>query len=131
MGDYCCNPACVKNCKYKYKRSSADIRIGDLWGNTYRDNDKGVSALAAFTDKGKMVIESLEDVTLIDHPFDVIAEGQMKKNAGRAFFAFVAKKMLNSAKEYSLWQWKLLLKSETVLHLPSLIFRKISYIISR
>ena len=32
LGDYCCNPACQKNCKYKYDLSSADIRIGDFWG---------------------------------------------------------------------------------------------------
>ena len=29
LGDYCCNKACQKACKYKYNRSSADIRIGD------------------------------------------------------------------------------------------------------
>ena len=131
LGDYCCNPACVKNCKYKYKCSSADIRIGDLWGNTYKDNDKGVSALVTFTDKGKMVIEYLKNVTLIDHPYDIVAEGQMKKNAGKAFLAFVAKRMLNSSKEFSLWQWKLLLKSEAVLHLPFRICNKVRYFISR
>ena len=131
LGDYCCNPACVKNCKYKYNRSSADIRIGDLWGNTYKDNDQGVSALVAFSEKGKSVVKSLRNVTLIEHPFEVVTEGQMKKNTSKAFLAFVAKRMLNSAKEYSLWQWKLLLKSEAILHLPARICRKISYIISR
>ena len=131
LGDYCCNPACVKNCKYKYNRSSADIRIGDLWGNTYKDNDQGVSALIAFTEKGKSVVKSLGNITLVKHPFEVVTEGQMKKNTSKAFLAFVAKRMLNSAKEYSLWQWKLLLKSEAILHLPARICRKISYIISR
>ena len=80
LGDYCCNPACAKNCKYKYNRSSADIRIVDLWGKTYKDNDKGVSALVTFTEKGKQVVEALEGVTLIGHPFEVVAEGQMKRN---------------------------------------------------
>ena len=80
LGDYCCNPACVKNCKYKYNCSSADIRIGDLWGKTYRNNDKGVSALVAFTEKGKLVVESLDGVTLVEHPFEVVAEGQMIRN---------------------------------------------------
>ena len=37
LGDYCCNPACSQNCKYKYDQSSADIRIGDFWGNTYKE----------------------------------------------------------------------------------------------
>ena len=39
LGDFCCNPACQKNCKYKYDKSSADIRIGDLWGNKYKNNE--------------------------------------------------------------------------------------------
>lgn len=80
LGDFCCNPACAKDCKYKYDRSSADIRIGDLWGNTYKTNDKGVSALITFTEKGKEIVNQLKDVTLIEHPFEVVAEGQMKEN---------------------------------------------------
>ena len=44
-------------------------------------DDKGVSALVAFTKKGKEVIDNLKGVTLIEHPFEVVAEGQMKKNA--------------------------------------------------
>lgn len=84
LGDYCCNPACAKDCKYKYDSSSADIRIGDLWGDTYKDNDKGVSAVIAFTDKGKNIVEELKDVTLIEHPFEIAGEGQMMKNVHKA-----------------------------------------------
>lgn len=58
LGDYCCNKACQKACKYKYNRSSADIRIGDAWGNEYKDNEKGISALIAFTAKGQEIISS-------------------------------------------------------------------------
>ena len=81
LGDFCTNPACSKNCKFKYDHSSADIRIGDLWGTAYREDQKGVSALVAFTEKGCGVLESLKDVTLIEHPFEVVAEGQMKENS--------------------------------------------------
>lgn len=81
LGDIAIGPQCEKQCKYKYDHSSADIRIGDLWGDTYKDNQKGVSALIAFTNKGREIVESLKGVTLIEHPFDVVAEGQMKKNA--------------------------------------------------
>lgn len=81
LGDICLGSQCEKQCKYKYDKSSADIRIGDLWGNTYKDNEEGVSALISFTEKGRQVILGLHDVTLIDHPFEVVAEGQMKKNA--------------------------------------------------
>lgn len=81
LGDVCLGPQCEKQCKYKYDKSSADIRIGDLWGNTYKDNQKGVSALVTFTDKGREMVEGLQNVTLVEHPFEIVAEGQMKKNA--------------------------------------------------
>ena len=81
LGDIALGPQCEKQCKYKYNQSSADIRIGDLWGNTYKDDQKGVSALISFTEKGREIVEGLTNVTLVEHPFEVVAEGQMKKNA--------------------------------------------------
>ena len=81
LGDYCLGNQCANHCKYKYDKSSADIRIGDLWGSTYKDNEEGVSALISFTEKGRQVICDLHDVTLVEHPFEVVAEGQMKRNA--------------------------------------------------
>ena len=81
LGDMCSGIHCEKDCKYKYDKSSADIRIGDLWGNTYKADEKGVSALIAFTETGKQVINSLINVTLTEHPFKIVAEGQMIQNA--------------------------------------------------
>lgn len=81
LGDVCLGQQCEKSCKYKYNKSSADIRIGDLWGETYKDDDKGVSALVCFTEKGRQIVEGLKNVTLVEHPFEVVAEGQMKENA--------------------------------------------------
>ncbi|UKK59573.1 Coenzyme F420 hydrogenase/dehydrogenase, beta subunit C-terminal domain [Prevotella communis] len=81
LGDIALGVQCQTACKYKYDKSSADIRIGDLWGNTYKKDEKGVSALIAFTEKGMKIIGELKDVTLVEHPFDVVAEGQMKSNA--------------------------------------------------
>ena len=81
LGDICLGSQCQKQCKYKYDKSSADMRIGDLWGESYKVNEEGVSALVAFTEKGKEVISGLQGVTLIEHPFEIVAEGQMKKNA--------------------------------------------------
>ena len=80
LGDVCHGKQCEKDCKYKYEKSSADIRIGDLWGTTYNNDRHGVSALVAFTRKGKLIVESLNNITLVEHSFDVVAEGQMKKN---------------------------------------------------
>lgn len=124
LGDYCCNPACQKDCKYKYDASSADIRIGDLWGNTYKENEDGVSALITFTAKGYEAVKSLTNCTLIEHPFEVVAEGQMRKNAKRAHLAKVVSWMLHAEKNFSLKQWKLLFKAENILHLPTKILKK-------
>lgn len=81
LGDICIGPQCEKQCKYKYDKSSADIRIGDLWGDAYKDEEKGVSALVSFTPKGEKIINNLKNVTLVKHPLNIVAEGQMKSNS--------------------------------------------------
>ena len=130
LGDFCCNRACQKNCKYKYDRSSADIRIGDLWGRTHRKNEDGVSALVAFTEKGNMLIQQM-NCELKEHPFEVVAEGQMKENAHTAYLSSIAWKMLHSPKTYSLTDWKRLIIAEKILQLPKKLVRKIDRILSR
>ena len=96
LGDICLGPQCQKACKYKYDKSAADIRMGDLWGNTYQNDVKGVSALVAITKKGTEIIEGLKDITLIKHPFEVVAEGQMKKNAHQKEMAKVVMCLLRN-----------------------------------
>lgn len=115
LGDYCCNPACQKNCKYKYDKSSADIRIGDFWGATYAKDEDGVSSVVAFTDKGNEILKQL-DCTFEEHPFEVVAEGQMKKNAGQHFLANIVSMWLKSSGTNKMliktvlivdWMWRL------------------------
>ncbi|WP_455673050.1 Coenzyme F420 hydrogenase/dehydrogenase, beta subunit C-terminal domain [Phocaeicola sp.] len=130
LGDYCCNPACQKECKYKYRASSADIRIGDLWGKTYKDNEDGVSAAVAFTPKGNEILKSL-NCTLVEHPFDTVAEGQMKKNCGKAYLTTVAMKLLHFSHEVNANVWRSLFIVEKLLRLPKRIFNKIKRTISK
>ena len=77
LSDACLGKACYEKCKYKYDKSSADIRIGDAWGNHYKEDEKGVSSAIAFTEKGNELLQrcncELEEIS-----FDVVAEGQMK-----------------------------------------------------
>ena len=120
----------AKKIVYKYDRSSADIRIGDLWGRTYRKNEDGVSALVAFTEKGNMLIQQM-NCELKEHPFEVVAEGQMKENAHTAYLSSIAWKMLHSPKTYSLTDWKRLIIAEKILQLPKKLVRKIDRILSR
>lgn len=80
LSDTCLGKACYEKCKYKYNQSASDIRIGDLWGKTYRDNKDGVSAVIVFTEKGLKVLKE-SNLQLIEHDYSVVAEGQMKENA--------------------------------------------------
>ena len=84
LSDLCLGKACYEKCKYKYDKSAADIRIGDLWGKTYAAEEEGVSAVVAFTEKGLELLKSC-DCELTAHPFEVVAEGQMRKSPAQPF----------------------------------------------
>lgn len=127
LGDFCCNPACHKDCKYKYDKSSADIRIGDLWGNTYKDNEDGVSALVAFTELGNNVIKALSGVTLKEHAFEVVAEGQMKQNARKAVLSNLIYLILKSNSSNTKLLYKSIFFLEYILCIP----RKLSNLTNR
>ena len=109
LGHLCIGKQCVKACKYKYDKSSADIRIGDLWGKTYQNDEKGVSALVTFTEKGKNIVESLANVTLVKHPLDVVAEGQMRSNAQVVPVSSLVMLLFRHHIYLGLKQWNLLL----------------------
>lgn len=97
LSDACLGKACYEHCKFKYDQSSADVRIGDAWGKHYANNEDGVSAAIAFTDKGKSILNAC-DVTLEEIPFDVAAEGQMKTMPARDKMHYAVMTML--AKEH-------------------------------
>lgn len=78
FGNNCLGKACYKKCKFKYNHSSADIRIGDMWGNTYKNNEEGVTACAAFTQIGVDVLKQC-NCELVPYPFEQVAEGQIEK----------------------------------------------------
>lgn len=80
LGDCCLGPQCYFQCKYKWDLSSADIRIGDLWGKTYEKDEDGVSCAIAFSEQGLSILKAA-NIHLKEHPFDVVAEGQMPTNA--------------------------------------------------
>lgn len=77
LSNVCLNKACYKHCKFKYKKSSADIRIGDLWGDLFKGNKEGVSAIVSFSQKGQDLIERAQ-CNLLPYKFKEIAQGQMK-----------------------------------------------------
>lgn len=83
----CLGKACYSHCKYKYNHSAADIRIGDLWGKTYNTNREGVSSLIIFSQKGLNIINELtNDIKLTEHPFTIVAEGQIQHKLSEPTF---------------------------------------------
>lgn len=75
LTDCCLGKQCYEHCKYKYDQSSADIRIGDLWGSAYLNDENGVSAVVTFTEKGDWLLKQL-NCTVVEHDIDVVTEGQ-------------------------------------------------------
>lgn len=130
LGHFCLNQACHKDCKYKYDCSSADIRIGDLWGKTYQKDEDGVSAAIAFTTRGNEILQQCNCI-FTSLPFDVVAEGQMKRNASKAVLANVVMRMLKNDKIYTEQQWRLLLNAEAIFHLPHKICNKLKQFMKR
>lgn len=125
LGNMCLAPQCRNQCKYKYDQSSADIRIGDLWGKTYEKDEKGVSALVAFTSKGKETINKLKNVTLIEHPFEIVAEGQMKKNAKPCLMAPYITYVLKHDGDLSGLSFKLLYNIQRFINVMAIIINKL------
>jgi len=91
----CLGKACYDNCKYKMASSAADIRIGDLWGTKYQNDQKGISAVVAFTEKGKEWLKNIEsECTFIPESMEVTTESQMKKGAKKpSSYKYVHKKL--------------------------------------
>ena len=95
LGNLCLGKQCYTHCKYKYDKSSADIRIGDMWGDTYKDNEDGVSCAIAFTNLGKTVLTNL-NCEIIPYSFEIVAAGQLKKSL--VFPRYIRKLLILGAK---------------------------------
>lgn len=95
LGNLCLGKQCYHSCRFKYDNSSADIRIGDCWGKTYKDNDEGVSSILVLTKKGNEVMHN-SNCYLKELPLSVIAEGQMKSNPLKPYFSYIVQYCLKS-----------------------------------
>lgn len=95
LGDACLSKACYDHCKFKYDQSAADIRIGDLWGKAFSGNQEGVCAAIAFTERGEEALKHA-NIELHEHPFEIVAEGQMHTCAKRPWYYNKAMSVVHS-----------------------------------
>ena len=49
-----------------------------MWGNTYKNDEYGVTACVAFTQRGADVLQHCH-CELVEYPFEQVAEGQIKE----------------------------------------------------
>lgn len=93
---YALDPCCMKSCKFKKTNSMADIRVGDLWGTKYKENNDGVNGVLAMTDIGSVFLGQNENLTLVEEPEETVSEGQMSGNAGKPYSYKLVRYLLRS-----------------------------------
>lgn len=71
-GGHCYSEACYE-CRWR-DSSTADIRIGDYWGERFKKDKTGVSMVMAVTEAGEQLIEKLKEYGSADIKSQSIAE---------------------------------------------------------
>lgn len=130
FGNYTLNRTCY-NCVYRGSNSAADIRMGDLWGGKYADNEAGITGVLALTNKGEHIVLGLyEYCQIINEDFKTIMAGQLHKDLT---VPQSRQKLINGFKDgkslpllYFCHVRKMWLKNLVPYHLKSLI-KKIKY----
>ena len=98
LGDACLGKACYDSCKFKYGSSAADLRIGDFWGETYKANTAGVSSVLVFSKESEEILHQ-SDLTLEEHPLNIVASGQMRESAKRPWYHKLCMQSLKDEKK--------------------------------
>ena len=126
LGNYCLNKCCYKSCKFKLTASSADIRIGDLWGKTYLRDKEGLTAVIAFTNRGKTLLDELSDCKFTPISEEVCIEGQMTQNPSFPIIYNRVIKALNKGHSLS-YVYKRIIKPYRFFRVPKRIINFMCY----
>jgi len=129
LGSYVLNRPCY-NCIYRGINSSADIRMGDLWGNKYRKNNQGITGILTFTKRGEQIINNLTSTCTINTELiQTIIEGQIQHKIStprtRTKIINLLKKGASLRKIYMIYGWKMRIKNLTPKILKTLVKRLI------
>ena len=117
-------PSCYE-CKVKSGKSGADLTIGDFWGikktDIIEDDDKGVSCVICWTDKGRKWVNECSNLNLIETKYQTILQG----NPSIEKSVSLTNEALRFQRLFSKHGFSLAMsKTEH----PSLLFRGINYI---
>lgn len=81
LEDICFGKACYEHCKFRMYNSAADVRVGDAWGSAYEKEEKGVSAVLVYTEKGRELLrECVDRIEKEDIALDLLCEDQMPES---------------------------------------------------
>lgn len=80
FSDTCLGKQCYRQCKFRYASSAADIRIGDMWGDKYANDENGVNAVITFTPKGEALLRAAKTLHIEPLPLSTVAAGQIKSS---------------------------------------------------
>lgn len=70
------NEACY-SCKLRFNKVTSDIKMGDFWGDEYKDNKHGVNLIIATNEKAKSILENLKNrIYLEQKNFESIKKSQ-------------------------------------------------------
>ena len=115
------NSSCYA-CHFKALKSCADIRVGDYWGEKYRDNTKGVSCCIPFTERGKNAAVALsESCVFVPEEEEAMLKEQMKtspplrKERKKLLKVLRGKKTLKQIHESDLFLYRLKCKVKIML----------------
>lgn len=114
------SPACFDKCKYKQDQSSADIRIGDMWGAEYNSSRDGINSIICFTEIGHEAILKA-DCILKPHSLDEVLSGQMKSLPVRDQFYYTLNPLIIEESD----NWKEIVSISRRLQLKKRIIRKL------
>lgn len=74
------NHACY-TCPYHAQNSCADIRMGDFWGEKFKHDKEGVSAILVFSNKGEETLKELRKEGNLQHDsVECVLDGQIQGN---------------------------------------------------
>ncbi len=74
------NKSCY-TCPYHSNSSSADIRVGDFWGEKYKSDTEGITAILVYTDNGLKALERVKNMgMLLEESIDDVLSGQINED---------------------------------------------------